>query len=302
MDGGGSIRVPSHYCGTVGIRPTVGRIPDTGSWPETRDSGYRDLMCIGPMGRYVEDLILLLPIMSGPDWVDPYAPPAPLGNPDDVNVSSLKVAHYDYDGVAKVSPETSAAVTAAVEALRESGAQVSEVEPPDFKQATSLFFSMAGADGGTLTWRHLEGSDGRHHSQFQDLLDGFGESLDLPSFFDLQSEFFKFRSKVRQFVASYDLVICPVTTGPAPKHMQTPYGIPQEEYLQYAAFNYLHTYAVGGTPSTVVRAGEQEDMPLGVQVVAPAFQEHVSLAAARQIEKVLGGFVPQLEGIKDLLK
>ena len=49
LDGGGSIRVPSHYCGIVGIRPTVGRVPDTGSWPETRDTGYRDLMCIGPM-------------------------------------------------------------------------------------------------------------------------------------------------------------------------------------------------------------------------------------------------------------
>jgi Asp-tRNA(Asn)/Glu-tRNA(Gln) amidotransferase A subunit family amidase len=50
LDGGGSIRVPSHYCGIVGIRPTVGLVPDTGSWPETRDTGYRDLMCIGPYG------------------------------------------------------------------------------------------------------------------------------------------------------------------------------------------------------------------------------------------------------------
>ena len=83
LDGGGSIRVPSHYCRIYGIRPTTGRVPDTGTWPETRDTGYRDLMCVGPMARYAEDLALLLPVISGPDWIDPYAMPAPLLSPDE---------------------------------------------------------------------------------------------------------------------------------------------------------------------------------------------------------------------------
>ncbi len=80
-DGGGSIRVPAHYCGVVGLRPTVGRVPDTGLWPSTRAGGYMDLFCVGPLARYVEDIALVLPVISGPDGVDPYAVPAPLGDP-----------------------------------------------------------------------------------------------------------------------------------------------------------------------------------------------------------------------------
>ena len=297
LDGGGSIRVPSHYCGTTGIRPTVGRVPDSGSWPETRDTGYRDLMCIGPMARYVEDLSLLLPIISGPDWIDPYATPAPLGNVADIDPASLKVAYYDNDGTIEVSGETSAAIEAAVKACESRGASVSKVTPPDLSQATALFFSLAGADGGQRTWRDLEGCNGRHHQQFQALLDGFGDALALEDFFDLQGRFFQFRSMMRQFVSDYDVIICPVTTGPAPRHGTAPYGAKQEEYLHYAAFNYVHAWALAGVPGAVVKAGEQDGLPLGVQIVSQAFAEHVALAAASVIEEALGAFVPQTGGL-----
>lgn len=297
LDGGGSIRVPSHYCGTVGIRPTVGRVPDTGSWPETRDTGYRDLMCIGPMARYVEDLSLILSVISGPDWLDPYAVPAPLGNVNDVDSKSLRVAYYDYDGTIEVSDETRAAVETAVRALEKSGASITKVTPPDVSDATMVFFSMAGSDGGDRTWRDLEGCKGRHHEQFQALLDGFGASMSLPDFFDLQGRFFQFRAMMRQFISGYDVIVCPVTTGPSPRHMTPPFGVPQEEYLQYSAFNYVHAYAVAGVPVAVVPCGTQDGLPLGVQIVSQAFQEHVALAAASAIETTVGGYVPQRQGL-----
>ena len=65
-DGGGSLRVPAHYCGVVGLRPTVGRVPDTGTWPQTRASGYMDLFCVGPIARFAQDIALVLPLISGP--------------------------------------------------------------------------------------------------------------------------------------------------------------------------------------------------------------------------------------------
>ncbi|MFT4823164.1 MAG: Asp-tRNA(Asn)/Glu-tRNA(Gln) amidotransferase A subunit family amidase [Halioglobus sp.] len=294
VDGGGSIRVPSHYCGTVGIRPTVGRTPDTGHWPVTRDTGYRDMMCLGPMARYVEDLALLLPIISGADGVDPYAVSVSLGDPSSVDLKGLRIGYYFDDGVAKVSQETEQGIKAAALALQESGAEVVEVEPPDSREATMLFFTMVGADGGASTWRDLEGSNGRHHHQFQTLLDGFGESLSVTDFFELQRRYFEMRASIRRSVAAYDAILCPVTTGPAPRHMEPPFGVPDEDYFKYEGFNYVHSYAVAGLPSTVVPIAEQEGMPLGVQVVASAYQEHVSLAVAAKLESMLGGFVPRM--------
>ncbi len=80
-DGGGSIRVPSHYCGIVGHRPTAGLVPETGCWPSTRDTGMLDLNGVGPMARFVEDLALLLPVLAGPDGCDPFVQGVPLGDP-----------------------------------------------------------------------------------------------------------------------------------------------------------------------------------------------------------------------------
>ncbi len=284
LDGGGSIRVPSHYCGIYGIRPTTGRVPDTGTWPETRDTGYRDLMCVGPMARYAEDLALLLPIISGPDWTDPYATPAPLLSPDKVTISGLRVGFFTYDGVARVSPETEQAVTRAALAMEQAGCQVTEAAMPDVSDATDIFFSLAGADGGLRTLKDLEGADGRHHAQFKTLLDGFGESMSLPDFFDLQGRFFAFRARLRRFMADYDLIIAPVTTGPAPRHMETPYGIPQDEYFLYRAFNYTHIFALTGAPVAVAPMGAQDGLPLGVQLAAQPFREDVALAAAAYLQ------------------
>ena len=288
LDGGGSIRVPSHYCGICGIRPTTGRVPDTGTWPETRDTGYRDLMCVGPMARYAEDLALILPVISGPDWIDPYAMSAPLLSPDDVTVSKLRVGFYTYDGVAKVSPETEQAVDRVVRALEQAGCQVCAADMPDVTDATGIFFSMAGADGGVRTLKDLAGADDRHHIQFKTLLEGFGESMSLPNFFDLQGRFFAFRARLRRFMNDFDLVIAPVTTGPAPRHMETPYGIPQDEYFLYRAFNYVHTFALAGLPVAVAPAGAQDGLPLRVQLAAQPFREDVALAVAAYLQENLG--------------
>jgi amidase len=113
-DGGGSLRVPAHYCGVIGLRPTVGRVPETGTWPSTRASGYMDLFCVGPIARSVEDIALVLPLISGPDWIDPYAVPAPLGDPADVAVEELRVGWFADDPRLEVSAATRTALAGAL--------------------------------------------------------------------------------------------------------------------------------------------------------------------------------------------
>jgi amidase len=276
-DGGGSIRVPSHYCGLAGLRPTAGLVPETGCWPPTRDTGMLDMNAVGPMARHVEDLGLLLPVLAGPDGVDPFVQGVPVGDPDGVDVGALRIGFYTDDGVAPpVSAGTDAAIRAAAEAL---GAE--EATPPDVAEAIDLFFAVMAADGGAQARADTAG--GRHVKQFADLLVELRPlAVDASELLSLFRRMFEFRARMRAFVGAYDVVLCPVTTGPAPPHGCAPgTETPIDSYL---AFNYTHTYSLSGLPVAVVRIGEERGLPLGVQIVASAFREDAALAVAAVLE------------------
>ena len=104
-DGFGSIRIPSHFCGIAGLKPTSGRIPFTGLLPPAFGASAK-LRHVGPMARYVEDLILTLPILAGVDWRDPATIPMPLGESRDVELKSLRVAFYTDNGILTPTFET----------------------------------------------------------------------------------------------------------------------------------------------------------------------------------------------------
>jgi amidase len=274
-DGGGSIRVPSHYCGTAGLRPTAGLVPETGVWPSTRDTGMLDMNAVGPMASTVEDLALLLPLLAGADGVDPFVHEVPL---PEAPPSPLRVGFYTHDGVRRVSDGT----RAAVEAAAASFPNAEEVDPPDVSEATELFFALMAADGGERARRDLAPADGRHVPQLASLLENLRPlACDATAFFALVRRMFAFRARVRAFVADFDVVLAPVTTGPAPPHGCVPGD--ETPLESYDAFNYTHTYSLAGLPVTVVRAGAERGLPLGVQVVANPFRDHVALAAAAVI-------------------
>lgn len=290
-DGGGSIRVPSHYCGTAGLRPTAGLVPETGCWPPTRDTGMLDMNAVGPMTRFVEDLGLLLPVLAGRDSVDPFVQGVAPGDPDEVDVSGLRVGFYEADGVFPVSSETAAAIGGAARALEADGCAVDEARPPDLRAATELFFALMAADGGAQARADTAAVEPRHVEQFSRLLEDLRPlALDAAGLFALVRRMFELRATVRAFVDAYDVVVCPVAPGPAPPHGRTPGDeTPLESYL---AFNYTHAFSIAGLPVAVVRVGSSGGLPLGVQIVAGAFRDHVAVAVAAALERDLGGFAP----------
>lgn len=295
-DGGGSIRVPSHYCGIAGLRPTAGLVPETGCWPSTRDTGMLDMSAVGPMGRCVDDLALLLPVIAGRDDVDPFVQGCPVNDPGAVEVRSLRVGVYDHDGVWPVSAGTRAAVAAAGRALADLGCEVEEAAPPDLSAATDLFFALMAADGGARAREDLAAADGRHVGQLARLLDDLRPlALDTEAYFTLVRRFIAFRASLRSFVNRFDAVVAPAAAGPAPLHGCTPGS--DEPLETYLPFNYTHAYSLAGLPVAVVRAGTERSLPIGVQVVARAFCDHVALAAAAAIERALGSArLPALDG------
>lgn len=283
-DIGGSIRYPAHCCGIAGIKPTVGRIP----WH--MPYGYTDeLRQSGPMARTVDDLILSLPLMAGPHWRDPSAPPAPLGDPDEVDLGSLRIAVYADNGVLTPVDEIIAAVNDAAAVMRDTGATVVEDRPAELVETMDLFGRLLGASGGQQ-YRDALKAAGTAEDQISPMIRGFLDSIagSAVSTADFQRTILEWdlhRSAIWGFFEQYDAVICPVNSHPAPHHG---HGGDHPLGLSYTA-----AYNLAGLPGVVVRGGATGDgVPVGVQIVSRAWREDIGLAVAREIERALGGWQP----------
>jgi len=265
-DSGGSIRQPAHACGIAGLKPTTGRVPLTGHFPFI--SAMNDpRTTIGPMARYVEDLALALPILSGADWKDASVIPMPLANWRAVAVQSLRVAFYTHHAEAQPTPETAEVCRRAAHVLAELGARVEEALPPRIEEAahiTRQYWQRAESESGDeWIWNGetpLTGVDvGRHLFEWD-----------------------RFRRSLIGFMAHYDIILTPAAERPAAPHGADAGWIP-----------YTLPYSLTGYPCVVVRAGSSsEGLPIGVQVAARPWRDDVALAAAQAIENALGGWQP----------
>ncbi len=292
-DGLCSIRVPCHFCGTVGLRPTAALIPETGVWPTTRETGMLDMSTIGPMGRAVEDVELLLRVLVGPDGVDPFVSAAPVGDSGSVELEGLRVGLYSSVPEAPSTEGTRGAIERAGRALEALGARVEEVEPPSLADAVEIGFGMMAADGGARARADLAPADGRHVSQVSELLESLEPlALSAAEFFELMRRWAALRSRLRRFVSGFDVVLCPVAAGPAPLPGHRPGD--GSVLTDYGDYGYSFAYAIAGVPGAVVPAGSEGGLPVGVQVLAHAYGDHLALAAAAALERELGDVLPPL--------
>ena len=184
-DSGGSIRTPAHYCGIAALRPTVGRVPNTGAFE--LPGGLADPRSqIGPMSRWVEDLGPALAIIAGIDWRDSGVVPMPLSDPTSVELGGLHVACYTDDGMAPPTPATSRAVQDAARALTDAGAVVAQTRPPALDQVWDI----------TLRYWRSAALTGQEIERLMLDWDGF-------------------RTAMLGFVERYDLILFPVADKPA---------------------------------------------------------------------------------------
>src|SRR5207245_872202 len=95
-DGGGSIRVPAHFSGICGLKPTPGRIPSTGHFPPS-GGPFALLGVVGPMARTVADLKVLFEVIQGPDDGDTFAAPVPLRWPTNDELRHLRIGYFEDD-------------------------------------------------------------------------------------------------------------------------------------------------------------------------------------------------------------
>jgi amidase len=285
-DLGGSIRIPAHFCGIAGIKPTSGRLPKTGI-SLGHGGAFENMWQHGPLARSVEDLYLILSIITGPDGRDPSVAPAPLGDPKTIELKKLRIAFHTDNGLQAPTAETVATVKASAKVLADAGVAVEENRPKEIEQGYEIFIGLLGADGGVGLQRLLQLIGSTELSPFmqQYLRLVHLQSLSTTDFLGLMFQWDMWRSVMLTFMDTYDAILCPASAYPAPPHrVATRIG-------SCPAFSYTSTYNLAGWPGAVVRGGTSpEGLPIGVQIVARPWREEVALAVAQHIETALGGW------------
>ena len=166
--------------------------------------------------------MLALPIISGPDGVDPYIAPIPLRDPADVDLSSLRIAWYsDVDGYLAPDDDTRATLEAAVTALAERVTSVEPDTPPALAEYVDLWPRVGGGDGRAWVQRMLDKWGTTEESPF--LKKGFDtiEPTSTDEYTKSLERQDQFRSEMLQFIQPYDAIVAPVAARPAPEHGET---------------------------------------------------------------------------------
>jgi amidase len=284
-DTGGSIRVPAHFCGTAGLKPTHGRVPRTGHVVSFAGL-HQSLTQIGPIARAVADLDLLLRVIAGPDGRDPFIAPAPLGDPAKVQLNGLRVAWHADNGLFTPTAEIQAITADAARALQRAGAALAEAIPPLPGSVDALLELYAWmTDGGAWIQRLLEAAGTTTPSPvIAEQINPIAE-LESAQLTRIVAARDAFRADVLAFMQDYDALVTPVAGFAAPRFGTT------EDAEHFPGYVYTQVFNLSGLPAAVLRCGTSpEGLPIGVQVAAQPWREDVALAVARQLEREFGGW------------
>ena len=293
-DGGGSIRVPAHFTGICGLKPTPGRIPATGHYPSPAGP-FALIGVVGPMARTVADLDLMFRVIAGPDDGDPYSAPIPMRSVTPEELKRTRIGYFEDDGRTPVTPETRAAVRKAADGLSRAGFSVVPFRPDDLEQARQLWWKWFGIAGGMLLGPQTKGSEADLSPIFKEYLSW--SSAEPPHtghtllFSWLQRD--ELRSKFLAQMEVFPILLCPAAAIPAFRHGERSWPIDGKTVKYLDAWSYTEWFNLLGLPATVVPVSKSDEgLPIGVQLVGKPWQEELVLAVAAELERETGGFTP----------
>ena len=284
-DGGGSIRIPSSFCGVFGLKPSFGLVPQ---WP-TFPGLWEGLSVTGPITRTVQDAALLLEIIAGYDNHDMFSipfeiPKYTLAMNDDLK--GMRIAWSSNLGYASVDNEVQQITESAVKVFMRLGCEV-EATHPDASSPVEAFTTQVAA---------------AVHASLDDKLEDWGNHFDpgLKRYVEsntgiLANEYIKARmkhllywEKMRNFFEIYDLLITPTVAVPA---FDVQYYGPKEvngkniQPLGWMPFTY--PFNITGQPAASLPCGfTANGLPVGLQIIGRKFDEVSVLKAAAVFEKV----------------
>jgi Asp-tRNA(Asn)/Glu-tRNA(Gln) amidotransferase A subunit family amidase len=289
-DGGGSIRVPAHFTGICGLKPTPGRIPSTGHFPNSVGP-FALLGVVGPMARTVPDLQTLFSVMQGPDDQDPSFAPVPLRSVQLANIQ--QVGYFEDDGRTPVTPETRAAVRTAASAVERAGIKVTPFRPQRLEEARQLWWKFFGVAGAMLLGPMLAG----HEDELSPILKQFaGWTAAEPAhtahtLLDTWIQRDVVRAEILAQMRQFPILLCPVAAVPAFRHGEREWTIEGKSVKYLDAWSYCEWFNLLGFPAAVVPVSTSaEGLPIGVQIVGRPWEEECVLAVAAAVERECGGW------------
>jgi len=291
-DGGGSIRVPAHFSGICGLKPTPGRIPATGHYPNSVGP-FALLGVVGPMARTVGDLKVLFEVMQGPDYGDPSSAPVPVRWPGEDELKKIRVGYFEDDGRTPVTAETRAAVESAAQALRRAGFKVERFRPEGLELARQLWWKFFGIAGGMLLGPMIKGRE----ADLSPILKEFSSWVDAEpthtgaSLLDTWIQRDVIRTQVFREMHEYPVLLCPVASIPAFRHGERSWKIDGQTVRYLDAWSYAEWFNLLGTPAAVIPVAQSaEGLPIGVQISGLPWEEEKVLAVAAALGAECGGW------------
>ena len=253
-DLGGSIRLPAHCCGVVGLKPTHGRVPLEGNWPET----LLQWMHVGPMAASVEDVALAFGVL------------APPGRPPS---RTSRIALVP-DAFGPIDAEVAGTVRRAAGALAAEEAELPRLAATDCNALTLLLYGAGGRE-------YFAGVVGDRRDELHPVLrERLGREPPSPE--DVraaEAEVDAIRAELGRFFEDHDLLLCPTAPAPAGRHGET----------QRSAMRTTIPFDLTGSPALSVPFGRSADgLPIGVQLVGRHFEDERVLAAGRALEAARG--------------
>jgi amidase len=303
-DYGGSVRIPAHYCGLFSIKPTERRVPLTGHIPELpgKPRSVRHVATPGPLARSLEDLVIALQVIAGPDPAQPEIPPVPLTPVPQPSLTSLRVAWSDDFGGLPITRDTRAALHGLALRLEERGCTVERRMPNgfDFPGIWETYGELRQCEIGSAMSAELEAecaaNFGVSATSEDPEMRGMGRRLNatLKQYTETLTKRDAAIATLERFFETRDVFVCPVTVGPAFPHCPpgTPIAVDEQRVTyRIGGTGYTSAFNLTGNPSVVIPlARSQEGLPIGVQLVGPRWSEMKLLAIAELFVELTGPF------------
>ena len=287
----GSIRIPAHFCGVTGLKPTSGRIPGGGHFPPVAGP-FALAASLGPLARRVEDLTLMFDVLSGSKLRTLQGEGRETDDATRAELRGQGVAWYTDDGVAAVSEATRRAVESAALALRDAGLVAFERRPPHVERGSELWLKLFSYPTEQLVRATFAGREEEAGGSARRILERAAARASAPTideYFELWSERDRLRAELVEWMESAPLLVAPVGAVAAYPHDTRRVTVDAVEMSTFRAFSYAQTFNAFDLPAVSVPAGRTpEGLPVGVQIVGRPFAELSVLAAARIVEEALG--------------